>query len=272
MLLLGLILTVGFIVLYGLGAYYSFRDPTLPGPGRRQGADFSVDPAVIRQTAAFQMLVFGMFVSSFLGAMVICFSAAGMVTGDAENGTLQTILTRPVSRAQVILGRFLGYTTVYLAYLGLLVGSLILLTRVFAGYSPQAPWSSLALLATQGLILLALVTLISVLLPPVATGIAGFMLFGFAFIGGVVEQIGVFLQNSTARGLGRAVSFLVPTDAFFRMALEGLSPKVRDVLTTLQQMGPLSGAEVSAFKVVYGAAFATLALCAALLLFGRKDV
>jgi ABC-type transport system involved in multi-copper enzyme maturation permease subunit len=277
MLLLGFIMTLLFILLYGLGTYYAFRDAGPLGEGFSPPAGagepgMEISPDVFRQAAAFQMLVFGIFVTSFLGAMLVCFSAAGMITGDAENGTLQTILTRPVSRLQLMLGRFLGYSSVYLAYLLLLAGSLILITRLFADYAPQAPWESLALLASQGLILLAVISLLSVLLPPLATGIAGFMFFGFAFIGGVVENIGRFLQNGTARDIGRGVSYLLPTDSFFRMGLEGLSPGVRDAFTSLTDLGPLSGAQPQAGRIVYGIAYAAVALFLGILLFRRRDI
>lgn len=276
MLLLGLLLTLGFILLYGLGVYYSFREIAEIEVPRGMAEDLGPGGAetrgLFRQAAAFQMLTFGMFVTSFLGAMVVCFSAAGMVTGDAESGTLQTILTRPINRAQLILGRFLGYASIYLAYLILLAGSLVLLTWLFADYVPRAPWESLALLAFQGLVLLGVVCLLSVVLPPLAAGIAGFMLFGFAFIGGVVEQIGRFLGNSRAEGIGHSIAYVMPSDSFFRMGLEGLSPQTPDALTMLQELGPLSGVEPSAGKVLYGLAYLVVALVVTIALFDRRDL
>jgi Cu-processing system permease protein len=271
-LLLGLLLTTAFVLLYALGTYYSFREGgPLGGSDMRHGFPSELSPEGIRQAAAFQMLVFGIFISSFLGAMVVCFSAAGAVTGDAENGTLQTILTRPISRLQVLAGRFAGYATVYLAYLVLLGGSLLLVSIVLAEYSPRAPWQALALLGGQGLILLAVVTLVSVRFSPLAAGVAGFMLFGLAFIGGVVEQIGRLLQNATATDLGRGMSYLMPTDSFFRMALSGLSPRTPNPFITLQQLGPLSGVEVDAGRVAYGLLYAAAIFAVAALLLQRRD-
>jgi ABC-type transport system involved in multi-copper enzyme maturation permease subunit len=287
MLLLGFLLTLGFILLYGVGAYFSFRHWEVwaaaevssggagggpmdgGGPG---GLGGSLDPALFRDLAAFQMLSFGMFIASFLGAMLVIFSAAGMIGGDAENGTLQTIATRPVSRVQILGGRLLGYASIFLAYLVLLAASLVALTRVYAGYVPPDAFTSVALLALQGLIVLGLVAAASALLPPLTAGIVAFMAFGLSFVGGVVEQIGSFLSSPTAEAIGRAVGYVVPTDPVFRMAIHGLAPELGPLELLEQQMGPLAGTPVRPGFLLYAVVYLGLFLVLAGILFRRKDL
>src|SRR5665811_247094 len=189
-----------------------------------------------------------------------------------RNGTLQTIVTRPVARAQVLIARFLGYASVLVVYAILLSGSLILLTWIFTGYAPPHPVHALLLLLGQGVIILGLVALGTSILPPVATGIGVLMLFGVAFIGGIVAQIGRLVQNGTAASIGDAVRYIAPTDAYFRMALERLSPRAAGLAGEFLSgpFGMPSGVEAGV--VLYGVFFLLVCLTASVLLFKRRDL
>ena len=199
MILIGFVLTVAFMALYGTGVYFAFRDMDKMAPQPEAGGGalgVLVDQQMLRDFAAYQTLSFGLFISSFLSAMLVVFLASGMISGDAENGTLQTIVTRPIARTQILLGRFLGFASIYLAYVVLLAGGLLLLTRAFSGYSPPSPVEAVVLLGIQGLVVLSLVSLGSAVLPPLATGVLVLMAYGLAFVGGIVQQIGMFQRTA----------------------------------------------------------------------------
>ncbi|MCL5942711.1 MAG: ABC transporter permease [Actinobacteria bacterium] len=266
LILVGFLLTLAFVALYGFGAYFSFRN--------WDGGDFGAPAGAesIRALGAFQMLSFGLFISSFLSAALVVFLAAGMISGDAENGTLQTVVTRPIARAHILLGRFLGYATVFLVYLVVTAGSLVALTWALAGYAPPSPVRALVILAGEGLIVLAFVSLGSAVLPPVATGTLALMAYGLAFIGGVVKQIGLFLQNHTAQTIGDAVHFILPTDAFFRMALDALAPRSLGVFGNIG-LGPFgAGSPLRLSTLAYGLAYLLACFAASAFFFARKDL
>jgi len=275
MLYVGFGLTAAFIALYGLGVYFAFRhwERDMGGFGGGDMGPMGGQPAaVMRDLAAYNMLSLALFLSTFLGAMLVVFLASGMVSGDAENGTLQTIVTRPVARRQIVLGRYLGYASVYLVYMAILCASLLIATRVFAGYSPASPVEAIALLSVQGLILLALTATTTVLLSPMATGIMVMMAFGLAFVGGVVQQIGGFLRNHTAEQIGGAVGYLVPTDTFFRMGLSGLEPRGGGLITTVN-MGPFGQPTTPTLGLIlYGLLYLAAFLILSLRLFARRDL
>jgi Cu-processing system permease protein len=277
MLYVGFGLSVCFLVLYGLGVYFAFRHwqnwataGNMGGDGPSAGL---TSPEAIRDLAAYNMLSLAMFVSSFLGVMLAVFLAAGMISGDKENGTLQTIVTRPVARWQILIGRFLGFASIYLVYVIVLDTALIGLTHLFADFTPAAPIESVALLSGQGLILLGLTSVMTVILPPIATGILSFMAFGMGFIGGVVQEIGVFLRSSTAEHLGQAVTFLMPSDAFFRMGLHGLQPSTPGLVAAVMQAGPFGSLVTPDWKLIaYGALYVVVALVIATRLFAQRDL
>jgi len=179
---------------------------------------------------------------------------------------------RPVTRGQVLVARYLGYASVLAVYALVLSGSLLLMTRVFTGYAPPHPVHALLLLLGQGLILLGLVALGTSFLPPVANGIGVLMLFGVAFIGGIVSQIGRLVQNGTAAAIGDGVRYVTPTDAYFRMALERLAPRSSGLAGEFLSgpFGMPSGIEAG--MVLYGVFFLLVCLTASVLLFKRRDL
>lgn len=257
LILAGLLLSLGFVLLYGLGVYYAFRETSGMGP--------------FRALAVYQLLSFGIFICSFLGTMLVVFSAAGMVNGEAESGLLQPVAARPVRRGQIVAGRYLGYGSLFVAYLVVLTGSVLVLTAVFADYSAPNPVGALVYLMLQGLILLSLVSLLSTVLAPVPTGIVVFMMYGLSFIGGVVRQIGLLLDNTTAETVGVAMTYIMPTDSFFRMALSGLAPRGTDRL--IESFGPFGIATPpEVWPVVYGILYLAVCVTLAMHIFSRKDL
>ena len=60
--------------------------------------------------------LFGMYLVYFLGSLMGVLSTVGAVSGDIENGVMQSVIARPVSRAQLVAGRWLGFTAVNVAY------------------------------------------------------------------------------------------------------------------------------------------------------------
>jgi ABC-type transport system involved in multi-copper enzyme maturation permease subunit len=268
LVLAGIVLAAAFLLLYGLGVFFIFRslgpDAVGEGPGVQ---DF-------RPLVAYQLLSFGIFITGFLGAMVIVFSASSVITGDAESGLLQTIVVRPVSRAQVLAGRSLGFFGLYVVYIVTVVSGLILLTSVFAGFTAPSPLEAGVFLALQGLVILALTVLASTALSPVATGVVALMAYGLSFIGGVVELIGRLAQSGSAETVGRVAGYLLPSDRLFRMALNGLAPT---------NEGPASGPETlfgpfgtplvpDVVGIVYPLVYVLVCFVAAGLIFARKDL
>jgi Cu-processing system permease protein len=279
MVIVGLILTLAFVVLYALGGYFAFRHQNSLGIDQAPGAVGGLVPAgtdmtaLMRQVAAYEMLSLGIFMASILTVTMLVFSSSGMISGDAENGTLQTIVTRPLARYQLLLGRYLGFASIFLAYLMLVTALLIGLTWAFSGYAPPDPVQAVCLIALQGLILLALSAVGTTLLPPLATGILVFMAYGLAFIAGVVHQIGTLLANHTAELIGTVVAFLVPSDLLFRGGLHDLAPVIPGPLSTIIQTGPFgTPSPVTPGMLLYCLGYLVVALTVSCWLFARKDL
>ncbi|HEY7970977.1 MAG TPA: ABC transporter permease subunit, partial [Candidatus Limnocylindrales bacterium] len=86
-----------------------------------------------------QILVLVAFMFSFVLAMTAAFLGAPAIAADVESGVAHAMLARPIRRADLVAGRWLGLAVVVLGYAaasGLLeIGAV----RLVSGYAPPNP-------------------------------------------------------------------------------------------------------------------------------------
>ncbi len=134
---------------------------------------------------------------------------AGSLSGERERGTLSYLLSQPVNRAEVLLGKYLGLA---IALLGALALGFGLSGLVIAGRGGSTDAGAYLLLTGFAFVLalgmLSLGFLISILTrtAAVATGIALLAWLGFVFIG----DLGL---------MGTSLAFKLPIDTLFTLAL-----------------------------------------------------
>jgi hypothetical protein len=106
-------------------------------------------------------------------------------------------------------------------------------------------------------------------LSTLANGVLVFGMYGIAFVGGWIEQIGSFIQNQTAVNVGIISSLIIPSEALWkRAAFEMQSP-----LVSALGFSPFTAAsKPSQIMVLYGLIYAVFALWLAIRLFTRRDL
>jgi small-conductance mechanosensitive channel len=93
------------------------------------------------------------------------------------------------------------------------------------------------------------------------------MLYGLAFIGAWVEQIGAVLGSTAAVKVGIVTSLLLPVEAIWRRASYLMQPPLLNNLPS-----PFTSTSVpSVAMVVYAIGYTAVALLLAMRLFGRRD-
>ena len=102
-----------------------------------------------------------------------------------------------------------------------------------------------------------------------ANGVMVFGLYGIAFIGGWVEQIGSFLHNQTTIYIGIISSLIIPSEALWkRAAFEMQSP-----LLGVTGFSPFSAPSVpSPIMIWYAGLYTLVALALAIHKFNRRDL
>jgi Cu-processing system permease protein len=106
-------------------------------------------------------------------------------------------------------------------------------------------------------------------LSTIANGVVAFMLYGIAFAGGWVEQIGSLMQSETAVNIGIVTSLVLPSEAIWRRAAFLMQPSLIRNLPS----NPFTTASVpSPAMVVYAGAYILVLLGVALWVFSTRDL
>ena len=248
--LASLICAVLFLAVFGTSVYFLYRF----GPGA------AARPAFIRQEQLEALTLAGLYVANFLTLAFSVLLPVDSISGEIDSGVIETIASKPVSRATIVLGKWLGFLAMAASYLLILTLGVVLLVRLFSGFVPPHLGRALPLLLLGAATLLTLSIAGGTRLRTVTNAIVVFGFYAIAFIGGWIETIGAVLGSDAARYIGTAISLVSPVDALWRLAAHQVeSPLVR------QLPGPFSSTSVpSAAMVVWAVGFVIATLLAAL--------
>ena len=258
----GVLLAVAFLALYGLGMFFVMRDLDVP--------ERFINPQVFRDAVSGQLLAAALNVAGMLTALVAIFTSAGAIATEVEQNTLHAIVPKPLNRWQVLVGKCCGLGAMSAAFAVTTTVSLLILTWVFAGFYAWSGLQSALLLGLLGVLLTCVTICASTLLSTLTAGVTVIMLYGLALVGGMVEQLGILLDNQVMQNIGIISSLLLPSDALWRMAAQRLNVQE---LAVLAGGGPFVGAsDPSAIMLLWALLYITCAVLIGVRVFARKDL
>lgn len=254
----GALMGLGFLLIFGLGFHFIYLDISR-----------SMLPSELEFPFLFLSLA-GLYATNFLVLMVAILISVATISGEIETHTIESMLTKPIRRWEIIIGKWLGFALIILVYVLLLPGGVLLIVYLRSGFVLHNVGLGLVLIYLQGLVGLSVSMAGGTRLSTLANGALAFMLFGLAFIGGWVEQIGAILRNETAVDLGIVSSLIMPTEILWRKAAAIFEP---DLVGGFEFAGPFSVAsQPSTFMVFYAVLYVGGMMLLALWLFSRRDL
>ncbi|NTU71677.1 MAG: ABC transporter permease [Coriobacteriia bacterium] len=261
--LAALAMSGAFLLLFGLGLHFA-GSQILPQAGAAE--------ELARRAVATQLLNFGLMPASFIVGLTAVFASVGTVSGELDTGVAYGVLSRPVTRAEVVIGKFLGLGTMLAAYDILLVASLSGLAAWQVGTPLRNLPGALLFFALEPLLLVALAILGSVRLPTLANGVLCTAAYGVAWVGGDIEQIGGYIKSVTMQNIGIVTSLLLPVDAMHRKAMALLVPQGLLGLDAAGAMGIGTPELPSMWMTFYAVAYVIGAVWLAGRTFSRRDL
>jgi Cu-processing system permease protein len=263
--LTGLVLGILFLIVYSVGFRMIYTE--VSREAAREGAS-RVAVAAQGELSNFLVLA-GLYAVAFLSVAMGALLSADTLAGEISSGTIQTIVTKPLRRSDVVLGKWLGFAALLGLYLLLMSGGALLSVYLQSGYLPPNVVKGVALIYLEAILVMTFSLACSSALPALATGGAVFGLYGLAFIGGWIEQIGAIFRNQTAVQVGIATSLVFPTEALWRRAAFEMQTPLGGVL----QMSPFSTISVpNAIMVLYAMVYLLAALAVAVRVFEGRDM
>jgi ABC-type transport system involved in multi-copper enzyme maturation permease subunit len=215
------------------------------------------------------LLMAGLYAVTFLSVAMGALLSADTLAGEISSGTIQTIVTKPLRRSDVVLGKWLGFASLLGLYALLMSGGTVLSVYLQAGYLPKNLLAGLSLIYFEALVVMTVALACSSAMPALATGGIVFGLYGLAFIGGWIEQIGSIFQNQTAVQVGIVSSLLMPTESLWRRAAFDMQTPLSSAL----QASPFAAFSVpSVLMVAYAVLYLGVILWTAVRTFQRRDI
>jgi ABC-2 type transport system permease protein len=219
-----------------------------------------------RQGTLTMIMLVGFMAANFLSVMFAILLPVDTLSGEIDSGVMQTLASKPIDRAQIVLGKWAGHLLLALAYLLVLSGGILLTVRNVAGFVPTGVSRALPLLMLEITLSLTVSMAGGARLSTVTNAITAVGFYGVAFIGGFVEQIAAFAGVASVKTIGIVVSLISPADSMWRLAAHYLMPEI------LRGSGALAlGASVPTPLMVWWAAgFTVLTLLYAIRAFRRR--
>ena len=117
-----LLCSVLFLLVYGTALYFINRNiPTNP---QRQ----------------FQLQFFtlaGLYVANFLAIAAAVLLPVDTLSGEIDSGVMQTLASKPIRRAEIVIGKWLTYWLMTGSYLVIIAGGVVVVARLTMGFVQQ---------------------------------------------------------------------------------------------------------------------------------------
>jgi Cu-processing system permease protein len=252
-----LIAGAGFLIFYGLGLHFMLREVA-------KNASMTL---IERRVFLNVLTLAGLYAANLLTVMTAVLLPVDTLSGEIASGVAQTLAVRPIRRRDIVLGKWLGHLVVMGGYMLVLAGGVLAIMAAFAHFTPPRIGTGLPLIFLEGAVLLTVSIAGGSRLSTVTNGMLAFGLFGIAFIGNWVEQIGTMAGNDAARQMGTVASLIMPGESLWQLAASLMQPSI------LRELGgsPFSPLSVpSVAMVAWAAGYIVVALALGVRAFGRR--
>ncbi len=247
-----------FLVLYAIGFYFIAKN-----------VHHEVGPMahVHRQIALTMFTLAGLYAVNFLGLISAVLLPLDTISGEISSGVIQTVASKPIHRRDIVLGKWLAYVLVLLGYVAVLATGVLAIARLIGGHTPPGVTVGVPLMMLQAVLLVTLSIFGGTRFTTVSNGVVAFALYGLAFIGSWIEQIGGWTGNVAARNIGTVASLIMPTESLWQLAAYNMQP----ALLAQTHVTPFSPMSVpSPAMVIWAALWGVAALLLALRSFSKR--
>jgi Cu-processing system permease protein len=257
----GLVLGLLFLLVFGIGFHFFTTSIMTP-----QQNDLS---KVIKAESNNILTIMGLYAVGFMAVALGTLISADSLASEISSGTVQTLTTKPIRRSDLVLGKWLGIAALLALYLILMAGGVVASVWLQTGYTPPHLLNGLFFMYLEGLIVMSVALMFGSRISALATGGVVFGLYGIAFIGGWVEELGALLKNQGAINIGIISSLIMPSETIWRRA----AYEMQSPIASTFNLSPFSSVSVpSTAMIIYGVLFMMTTVIIAIWQFNHRDL
>ena len=197
----------------------------------------------------------------FFGVLLAIFLGVGMVSREVDRRTVYTVVTKPIRRADFILGKFFGLNAVLGVTLGVMFVCFVAVLAVTPAFEPPN-YATLTWHLVLRLVQLALLVSFAIFMSTfAATPMATFVTIGIFLIGHLSSDLkywGQKSENPVVDALSTGIYYLFPNLGRFSISEQiayNMPVDTARALTT----------------ILYGVLYTAVFLVAAVMVFNRRD-
>ncbi|HLX58532.1 MAG TPA: ABC transporter permease subunit [Ktedonobacteraceae bacterium] len=153
-----------------------------------------------------------------LSSLLTIVLTTNMISGEVEAGTFAVIVPKPISRAEIVIGKWLGSALIVVVYTALMFFVFLAVIYWKTGYWPSQSFSALGTLELAMLALLGLTTMGSAFVPTIVNGAIVLVLFIGAPVASFVQFVVQVISPAHSQALqnvATAINLIIPTDALW---------------------------------------------------------
>jgi Cu-processing system permease protein len=248
-----------FLALFSTGLHFQVKalaSATLPAP-------------IIRQQLISALMQVGFYSVDLLAVIMTILTSVDTLSGEIASGTIQAIATKPIARWQILLGKWMGFAGMIAAYVAVMFGGVMFMGWWIAATTPRHALRGGMLIFLECLLLLTITFCSGTKFSTLTNGVIALGLYGIAFIGGWLEQIGAAANVPRLITVGVVSSLIMPSEALWRRASYEMQPLFARVL----QLTPFANASApSGAMILYAIAYLLVAMSLALYYFHHRDL
>ena len=199
------------------------------------------------------MLLFGVFISIFVGV--------GLVYKEIERRTVYAIFSKPISRGEFLIGKYLGLCLTLLVNVVIMgVGVSLALLFVHRGWEPLIVniWPAILLIYFELMMITGVALLFSSFSSPALSALLTFMVFIIGHFSADLKNLASSMDSVVARGLFILLYYLLPNLSNYSY----ITPAAH---------GQLPGAANVLLAMLYAAVYIAVTIAVATLVIGRRN-
>ncbi len=215
------------------------------------------------------MLMVGLYTCDLLAVVMTILTSIDTLAGEISSGTIHAIATKPVARWHILLGKFVGFSGMVVAFVALTFTGTVAVAYWVTGVLPEHPVRGALLIVLECTVALSVTFALGTWFSTLTVGVLGLALQGVAFMGGWLEQVSGFSRSADIVTLGVFSSLVMPGESLWRRAAYEMQTPLAGSLS----FSPFANVSIpSAVAVVYAGLYLIVALGVAIWHFSRRDL